>query len=286
MDYIKSQIKNDDQDNSRDFLGFIPLDQMEEVEKISFGVQSLDKLTRGGIELSTVTQFYGVGGSGKTQICLQLAVNVQLPPIQGQCIYIAAGKSFAASRIFQIIKELKKRTKNRDIRSIDFLGNIHVLMAYSSDIFKKFVNDPDELESFLETSSTNVKLLIIDSIADIYGSDHDFKDRATGIRASVTKLLDLAMKYKFAIVSTNHAVDVFEDEDDELDESSSRLSDIKPALGLVWNSFVSTTFEVTRTDYDCETAIRQLKLIESSSALPLNTEKFIITEKGLKNLTS
>lgn len=282
MERMKSLTDNHDEE---DFFGFTRLDRMtEDSIKIEFNVESLDNITRGGIDLQSITQFYGEGGTGKTQICLQLALNVQLPPLRGQCIYIAAGKCFPASRLHQMVVEMTSR--NRKIRDIDFLQNIHVLMAYSADIFQNFIRD--ELESFLENQATNVKLVIIDSIADIYRLDSDYKQRAIDIRETISKLSDLALKYNFAIVASNHTVDVFEEDEDE-DEKFTRFSDIKPVLGLVWNSLVNTNFEVRKTGYDCEeheTTIRELQLIQSSSALPLRAGKFIITKKGLENLTS
>lgn len=43
----------------------------------------LDKLLGGGIPLSELTEIVGLPGSGKTQLCMQLAVDVRLPAKQG-----------------------------------------------------------------------------------------------------------------------------------------------------------------------------------------------------------
>lgn len=46
--------------------------------RLSTGCSSLDTLLGGGIESGIITEFFGEGGSGKTNICLQLAKNVAL----------------------------------------------------------------------------------------------------------------------------------------------------------------------------------------------------------------
>lgn len=275
----KSTTDENDESNGDVNFGFVPLNRMpefrEKPEKINFGVETLDNLTRGGIDFCSLTQLYGEGGSGKTQICLQLALNVQLIPLKGHCVYIAAGKQFAAARIHQMAETMTQNV--RDARHIKFLDNIHVMQAYNADLFENFIKDPDELETFLESQSKKVKLLIIDSIADIYRFDYDFKSRAVDMRDTITRLTDLAREYNFAVVCTNHAVDVF----DDCEEEMMPLSNIKPALGLTWNSIVGTCLEVRRKG---DTSIRELQLIQSPAALPLATEQFVIAEKGLSSV--
>lgn len=286
VDLLKLRETDDEQFDNLSDLGFLTLDQMPEFleppTKIKFGVESLDNLTRGGIDFSTITEIYGEGGSGKTQICLQLALNVQLKSTSGQCVYISAGKMFPANRIQQMADEMKK-CAGAKCRKIKFLDSIHVLMAYNVEIFENFIKE--ELQEFLvaQSKSRSVKLLIIDSIADIYREDHDFKKRAVSMRETLTKLTDLAKQFKFAIVCTNHAVDVIDDDDEE-SFNILPISNIKPALGLVWHSIVSTSLEVRRTERKFEDqTIREMKLIETQAALPLNTEQFIITQQGISD---
>ena len=46
------------------------------VNRLPFGVRSLDNLLGGGIELGNLTELYGEGGSGKTNLCALLACRV------------------------------------------------------------------------------------------------------------------------------------------------------------------------------------------------------------------
>lgn len=46
------------------------------MSRIPIGCGSIDRILGGGIESSAITQLFGEGGSGKTNICLQVARNV------------------------------------------------------------------------------------------------------------------------------------------------------------------------------------------------------------------
>jgi DNA repair protein RadB len=47
-------------------------------DRLSTGIESVDRLLGGGLETDSVTEVYGEGGSGKTLFCLQLAHDVAL----------------------------------------------------------------------------------------------------------------------------------------------------------------------------------------------------------------
>ena len=47
--------------------------------KLSFGCPVLDGLLRGGLVVPGLNEIAGVSAAGKTQLCLQLCLTVQLP---------------------------------------------------------------------------------------------------------------------------------------------------------------------------------------------------------------
>lgn len=61
-----------------------------------------------GLELGKVTEFCGVSGTGKTQMGLQLACDVQLPHqlggVAGQCIYIDTANGMVGHRLQNVAK--------------------------------------------------------------------------------------------------------------------------------------------------------------------------------------
>ena len=59
--------------------------------------------------MSKITELCGAAGVGKTQICMQLCVNVQIPQICGglaaKAIYIDTEGSFMSNRVVEIANE-------------------------------------------------------------------------------------------------------------------------------------------------------------------------------------
>src|SRR5207253_10227764 len=64
-------------------LSFIRADELMRMKanvlRLTTGSKSFDELIGGGLETQTITEVYGEYGVGKSILCHQLAVNVQLP---------------------------------------------------------------------------------------------------------------------------------------------------------------------------------------------------------------
>ena len=91
-------------------IGFISaqeyLTQRKAVSQITTGAKNLDQLFGGGIETRGITEFFGEFRTGKTQICHQLSVTVQLPEelggLGGEAIYIDTEGTFRPERLIQM----------------------------------------------------------------------------------------------------------------------------------------------------------------------------------------
>lgn len=127
------------------------------VKKISTGSQALDGLLAGGIETRTMTEFFGEFGSGKTQLCHQLSVNVQLPPekggLSGKAVYIDTEGTFRWERIENMAKAL-----GLDIDNV--MNNIYYIRAINTDHQIAIVDDLQELVS----KDPSIKLIVVDSV--------------------------------------------------------------------------------------------------------------------------
>jgi len=178
------------------------------IGKITTGSKALDELLGGGIETKTITEFYGEYGSGKTQICHQLSVNVQLPPerggLSGRAVYIDTEGTFRWERIEAMARALGL---NPDVA----MDNIYYIRAYNSDHQMSII---EELFSFVPKN--NVKLVVIDSVtshfrAEYPGREH-LAERQQKLNAHLHQLLRLAEAYNIAVVVTNQVMarpDVF-----------------------------------------------------------------------------
>lgn len=79
---------------------------------ITFRCSALDQITRNGLPIRGITEIVGESGCGKSQICLQLALNVQLPLAAGglekSAVYICTEDTFPSKRLVQIAGFYKK----------------------------------------------------------------------------------------------------------------------------------------------------------------------------------
>lgn len=88
----------------------------KQVKRISTGSKYLDDLLLGGIETHAITEFYGSGGSGKSQICYTLSV---IAAQTSTVIYVDTEAKFRPERLVTIA-----RTRGIDNCSTSWLSNI------------------------------------------------------------------------------------------------------------------------------------------------------------------
>ncbi|NWW91170.1 RA51C protein, partial [Rhynochetos jubatus] len=67
---------------------------------------ALDNILGGGVQLTKITEICGAPGVGKTQLCMQLAVDVQIPEcfggVAGEAVFIDTEGSFMVDRVVDI----------------------------------------------------------------------------------------------------------------------------------------------------------------------------------------
>ena len=174
----------------------------------SSGVRGLDELLEGGVETQAITEFIGEFGAGKTQLCHQLAVMVQLPVEQGgleaKALYIDAEGTFRPERIIQIAKYRKQNPEKT-------LENIIYARAYNSDHQMLLV---DEAKKLIEKE--NIKLVVVDSLISHFRSEYPGREnlaaRQQKLNRHISQLLRLATVYNLAVIVTNQVLaspDVF-----------------------------------------------------------------------------
>ncbi len=142
------------------------LKKRSEVGRISTGSVEFDKLIGGGVETQGLTEAFGEFGSGKSQIAMQLAVNVQLPVEQGgqnaQCVFIDTEGTFRPERIRQMAE-----AKGLDATKV--LNNIMVARAYSSDHQMLLAERIGEL---IAEKKLKIKLVIVDSLMALFRAEY------------------------------------------------------------------------------------------------------------------
>jgi DNA repair protein RadA len=193
-------------------VGLVTADQLwhkrQTIERITTSSRELDALLGGGIETSSMTEFAGAFRCGKTQICHQLCVNVQLPPDKGGCsakaAYIDTEGTFRPERIINMAQA-------KTLDPTKALKHIIVGRAYNSDHQMLLVQQIQDNPQFKD-----VKLLIVDSLIGHFRAEYlgrgMLAERQQKLNKHIHDLLRLAEVHGVAVVTTNqvHATpDVF-----------------------------------------------------------------------------
>ncbi len=187
-------------------LGFLTgievLEKRKTLKRITTGSKALDNLLGGGIETQAITELFGEFGSGKTQLCHQLSVNVQLPEEKGgiakSAIYIDTENTFRPERIIQMAKAVELEPEM-------VLENIIVARAYNSDHQMLIVDKCEEI-----IKEKNVGLIIVDSLTSHFRADYSGRgmlaDRQQKLNRHLHTLQRIADIYNLAVVVTNQVM--------------------------------------------------------------------------------
>ncbi|CAM6029730.1 unnamed protein product, partial [Sphagnum balticum] len=209
-------------------------------KKIVTSCAELDMILEGGFCPKEVTEICGVPGVGKTQLGMQLAINVQIPVklggVGGHAIYIDTEGSFMLERALQMtkasIEELVLASSLSSPMDNDLIQQLDI-DTYLSHIYLLRVHDPTEQLAVINNlpnllkEHNQVKLIVIDSIT--FNFRQDFEDMAGRTRLLAEmgqKLGKIAEEHDLAIVLTNQVT---------MKPSNNEISRIVPALGESWS---------------------------------------------------
>lgn len=161
-------------------------EERKKMIKLTTGSREFDDSLGGGIEAGSLTELFGVFRTGKTQLCHQLCVNVQLPyeqgGLNGSAYYIDTENSFRPERIMQMALSLHLNYK-------EILDNIFICRAYNSDHQSLLIK---EVHDFIP--KFNIKLLVLDNIINHFLEEYDKKGKLEILRNTLRRhLRDLQM---------------------------------------------------------------------------------------------
>ncbi|HDH07274.1 MAG TPA: DNA repair and recombination protein RadA [Thermoproteales archaeon] len=157
---------------------------LKSLEKVllTTGVKTIDKLLGGGLEPVSIYEFAGEFGSGKTQLCHQLSVTVQLSRnrggVGGKAFYIDTEGTFSPERINTIAERF-------DLDVDHTLENIYVYQPLNVDDLEELVKQ--RLVSFVEKG---VKLIVVDSIIALYRAEFKGVEYLARRQQRINYLLD------------------------------------------------------------------------------------------------
>jgi DNA repair protein RadA len=239
----------------------------EEVNYITSGSKNFDNLLGGkGIETKSMTEAFGAYGSGKTQLGLCLAVNVQLPlnmgGANGKAVYIDTEGTFRPERIKQIAEAAGANPEK-------VLKNIFVARAFNSDHQILLIDKVGEMIKDGEP----IKIVIVDSLTAHFRAEFSGRgqlaDRQQKLNRYLHNLMKMAEQYNLAVYVTNQV----------MANPAMMFGDPTTAVGGNIVGHASTyRIYLRRGKKDSRVA----KLIDSPN-LPDNETVFFLTKDGLKD---
>jgi len=253
-------------------LSFIRADELikmrQNVRRLTTGSRQIDELLGGGLETQTITEFYGEYGVGKSILCHQLAVNVQLPEekggLNGSALYIDTENTFRPEWIVRIATTLK-------IDPVQAARNIIYSEAFDSDHQTLLLEKADKV-----IQDNKIKLIIIDSLTSHFRSEYlgreMLAERQQKLNSHMHRLVRLARAFNACAVVTNQVMS-------KPDQFFAMA--IEPVGGHIVSHTSHTRVFLRRT---ANGPVRICRLI-SSPYLPEGERIFKITEEGIKDIT-
>ncbi len=170
----------------------------EQVAYVTTGCRALDDLLGGGVETGAVTELVGEFGTGKTQLCHQLCVTVQLPREEGGleagAVYIDTEGTFRPERIVQMASRF----------------NLEPRKALRNILYARARNKAEQLALIIEAEKLvreKIRMVILDGIAAFFSGGRNGNAKVVReMLIHLSRLRVLARKHNLAVIITNHVV--------------------------------------------------------------------------------
>jgi DNA repair protein RadB len=216
---------------------------------LGFGV---DRILGGGVETKTITQLYGPPGVGKTNFCLQAAVNC----VRGgrKAIFIDTEGGYSAERMKQIAQE-------------DYPLILENVLFYEPTNFEDQNFLVEHLDRVLDE---RFGLVVLDSAVSLYriGSEEE-KVSLTNRQLSrqLALLSEVSRKFNLAVLITNQVYTSFE------------TDAVEPTGGQILKYWSKVTLEMKRKN----SSVREIVLRRHKHLPDDLSVRFTITPEGLRD---
>tara|TARA_B100000029_G_scaffold393397_1_gene390707 strand:- start:1069 stop:1734 length:666 start_codon:yes stop_codon:yes gene_type:complete len=156
---------------------------------ITTQLKKLDKILGGGIKNAIITDIFGLNGTGKTQLSLQISLE---PLMQDHdVLFVDTTGEFRPERMFEIVK-------NRNL-NVALLEHLKILRVTNTN---EQIKSLEKINDFKKLS-----LLIIDNVADLFSFEYSKKEQFMLKYSSFMKymhtLSTIALEKKIPVIITN-----------------------------------------------------------------------------------
>lgn len=242
------------------------------LSQLTTGVKSIDLLLNGGLRPKALYELCGQPGTGKTQLCLQLSITVQLSTNKGgigsKCYFMDTEGTFSPSRVRSIAERFGLDPENalNNIYVIDVINTDHLLQVVMSDLVR--------------TIEGGVKLVIVDSLMSRFRTEYSGRESLALRQSRLGYVLDwlirIARLYEVVVIVTTPVM--------EVPVAFASINErLKPVGGTTLAH--ATTHRLFLTTRGEKGALKGTMTVLDSPTLPYGASaNYMITERGVEDV--
>lgn len=243
-----------------------------------------DRMLGGGVPLGKLTEICGPPGIGKTQLGIQLAVDVQIPQcfagVEGEAIYIDTEGSFVAERardiagaalhhLSSVAADPSNAEHTKACAALDVAGMLSRIHLFRAHTHNELIALTYLLEDFC-AEHPNVRLVVVDSIAFHFRQEFaSMALRSRLLHGIAQTLIRLAVAHNLAVVLTNQMTTKLGGES---------RGQLVPALGESWGHMCTN-----RVVLSWQRGVRCATLAKSPTQ-PETTINYDVTAAGIRDV--
>ncbi len=217
---------------------------------ITTELKKLDDILIDGISDGTITDIFGFRGTGKTQMALQISLN--LLKDEKTVLFVDTTGEFRPERLLEILKD-----RNLDILLLNRLKIARV------------TNTQEQIDLIQKIKNTNdVAMLIIDNVADLFSFEYSKKEQFNlqyqKFMNYMHDLAQLAINKKIPIVITNQLMSANDTEYEKMNKSISNYTHQKIKLEKQRDHYQATILSPFSQKIRFFYKIKKMGLVETS----------------------
>ena len=217
---------------------------------ITTELKKLDDILIDGISDGTITDIFGFRGTGKTQMALQISLN--LLKDEKTVLFVDTTGEFRPERLLEILK-------NRNLDN-SLLNRLKIA---------RVTNTQEQIDLIQKIKNTNdVAMLIIDNVADLFSFEYSKKEQFNlqyqKFMNYMHDLAQLAINKKIPIVITNQLMNANDTEYEKMNYSISNYTHQKIKLEKQRDHYQATTLSPFSQKIRFFYKIKKMGLVETS----------------------
>lgn len=194
------------------------VDPAQKTEKLPLGVNCIDTLMGGGLEAGVITELYGEGGSGKSNMSMLFALSAIK---KGKTAILLDTEGFSTDRFMQVSGESPESAKSLLLYRVSSLDDQELAIMRVSKMLDK---------------SSKIGVVIVDSFTEYFRVEKsdDHSSRTSGFQKQLGLLSTVAMKGDIPVLITNQ---IYMDVESKL---------LNPFGGFVINHSMKAIYQLER----------------------------------------